>query len=464
MGVSISKDYKKYLKWAIALIVPAALYLLLPLNADITEEIRRFLAITLWAILMWAFELMPVYISGLLVTMVLILSKTAPPEVVLNPWIGNVVWLSLGGLTISLIFEKSGLMDRIAYFFIVKTGGLYKGIIWGLGLSGIVVGLLVPNMTGRVALYCALAYGIVRALKLPANSKTAAGIMFAGFSAAIAPSWMYLSASENLQLVNSYLAKFDLQVSFMSYLKSNAVVMLLWTILLIFMTQLLFKEDVQIESKDYFVSKYKALGPVKAKEIKFIVILVLLVLSMVFTSIAPGWLFTLAVIACFLPGVEIATAEDLKQINFGMVFFVAATMAIGSVSNHVGIAPLVSKLAIPLFQNSNNLVLMMVAVALGIVVDMFMTPLAGMAAFSPVLIEIAKQLGLSTYGVTFAFVWGVEQLFFPYEWALFLILFSYNVFDFKKAVKWSTIRTVLAILFMLAVIYPVWHFTGFLLK
>ena len=80
-----------------------------------------------------------------------------------------------------------------------------EGIVTGLVLSGIVIGLLVPNMTGRVALYCALCYGIYMALKIPNNSNTGAGIMFAGFVAAIAPSWLYLSASENLQLVNSYL-------------------------------------------------------------------------------------------------------------------------------------------------------------------------------------------------------------------------------------------------------------------
>ncbi len=55
-------------------------------------------------------------------------------------------------------------------------------------------------------------------------------------------------------------------------------------------------------------------------------------------------------IACFLPGVDVADIEDMKQVNFPMVFFVAATMAIRSMSNAVGVAGLVSELMMPILQ------------------------------------------------------------------------------------------------------------------
>ena len=433
-------DLKFFIKWGIAIGVPCILYFAIPQTEAVSLEMRKFFVCTAWAILTWAMNLLPVYISGLLLTVGAILWGVAPANVVLSPWTGSVVWLSLGGLTLSVIFEKSGLMQRIAYFFIVKSGGSYKGIITGITLSGIVVGLLVPNMTGRVALYCALCFGIYNALKIPKNSNTGAGIMFAGFVAAIAPSWLYLSASENLQLVNSYLKETGNSVSWMQYFISNFPVMLLWLIVLLIMVRILFKQDASIDGKEYFKEKQESLGKMSKKEIKFLVILILLVIAMVFSGIDAGWLFILAVIACFLPGVDVADIEDMKQVNFPMVFFVAATMAIGSMSNAVGVAGLVSELMMPILQ----------------------TPLAGMAAFSPPFIDIAAKLGLSVVGTTFSFVWGVEQLFFPYEWALFLILFSYDVFDMKKAMKFCTVRTILSIIFLAFLIYPYWMMTGFL--
>ena len=455
-------DLKFFIKWGIAIGVPCILYFAIPQTEAVSLEMRKFFVCTAWAILTWAMNLLPVYISGLLLTVGAILWGVAPANVVLSPWTGSVVWLSLGGLTLSVIFEKSGLMQRIAYFFIVKSGGSYKGIITGITLSGIVVGLLVPNMTGRVALYCALCFGIYNALKIPKNSNTGAGIMFAGFVAAIAPSWLYLSASENLQLVNSYLKETGNSVSWMQYFISNFPVMLLWLIVLLIMVRILFKQDASIDGKEYFKEKQESLGKMSKKEIKFLVILILLVIAMVFSGIDAGWLFILAVIACVLPGVDVADIEDMKQVNFPMVFFVAATMAIGSMSNAVGVAGLVSELMMPILQNVGNFGLILFAWLTGVITDMMMTPLAGMAAFSPLFIDIAAKLGLSVVGTTFSFVWGVEQLFFPYEWALFLILFSYDVFDMKKAMKFCTVRTILSIIFLALLIYPYWMMTGFL--
>lgn len=454
--------WKFYFKWGIALGVPFILYFAIPSTKAVSPEMRKFLVCTAWAILTWAMNLLPVYISGLLLTIGAILWGVAPAQVVLSPWTGSVVWLSLGGLTLSVIFEKSGLMQRIAYFFIVKSGGSYNGILTGITMSGVVVGLLVPNMTGRVALYCALCFGIYNALKIPKNTSTGAGIMFAGFVAAIAPSWLYLSASENLQLVNSYLKDAGMGVGWMQYFISNFPVMLVWLIVLLVMVRILFKQDAPIDGKAYFKEKYESLGKMTKKEYKFLVILVLLVAAMVFSGIDAGWLFILAVIACFLPGVEVADIKDMAHVNFPMVFFVAATMSIGSMSNSVGVADLVSQLLSPLLQNVGNFGLITFSWLTGVITDMMMTPLAGMAAFSPLFIDISAKLGLSVVGTTFSFVWGVEQLFFPYEWALFLILFSYDVFDMKKAMKFCTARTILSLIFLVAIIYPYWMVTGFL--
>ena len=142
--------------------------------------------------------------------------------------------------------------------------------------------------------------------------------------------------------------------------------------------------------------------------------------------------------------------------------FVAATMAIGSMSNAVGVAGLVSELMMPILQNVGNFGLILFAWLTGVITDMMMTPLAGMAAFSPLFIDIAAKLGLSVVGTTFSFRMGRRAAVFPYEWALFLILFSYDVFDMKKAMKFCTVRTILSIIFLMVLIYPYWMMTGFL--
>ena len=462
VAASLGGNTKLLIQWLIAIGVPVLIYFGIPQTAAVSLEMRKFFTITIWAILTWAMNLMPGYVAGLLLTMLGILWNVAPSSVILGPWTGSVVWMSLGGLTLSAIFESSGLMERIAYFFIVKSGCTYKGICIGIVLSGIIVALMVPNMTGRVALYCVLCYGIYNALKIQKNSNTGAGIMFAGFTAAIAPAWLFLSASESLQLVNSYLQEQGSSVTWMEYFISNFPVMLIWTIVLIAMTLFMFKQDIEIDGKEYFVQKQKELGPLKPKEIKFMGVLVVLLIAIMFSGIDAGWLFTLATIVCFLPGINVAEEKDLKKVNFTMVFFVAATMSIGNMSNAVGVADLVGSLLKPFLENVGNFGLLIFAWLAGVITDKLMTPLAGQAAFVPLFIGIAQNLGLSLKGVSFSFLWGVEQLCFPYEWALFLILFSYDVFDMKKAIKWCTARTILSLIFLMALIYPYWSITGFL--
>ncbi len=69
--------------------------------------------------------------------------------------------------------------------------------------------------------------------------------------AAIAPSWLYLSASENLQLVNSYLKETGNSVSWIQYL-SVTFRHALWLIVLLIMVRILFKQDTSIDGKEYF--------------------------------------------------------------------------------------------------------------------------------------------------------------------------------------------------------------------
>ena len=45
---------------------------------------------------------------------------------------------------------------------------------------------------------------------------------------------------------------------------------------------------------------------------------------------------------------------------------------------------------------------------------------------------------------------------------MFLILFSYNMFDMKKAIIWSAARMGVAVIAMAAIILPYWMLVGFI--
>lgn len=155
---------------ALVVLLPTLILVLIPASGNYTPAIKLFFIITVCAILLWAVDLINMTIVSLTLPVAFILSHLATPEQVLAPWTQNLPYLVLGALIISIVFEQSGLMDRLAYWFITKSGGSYKGIILALTTSGFVVSILVPGSLARVALYGGMAWGICKAMGLDRKS------------------------------------------------------------------------------------------------------------------------------------------------------------------------------------------------------------------------------------------------------------------------------------------------------
>lgn len=452
-----------YIKWAASILIPIAMFFLIPTTDIFTLEIKKYACITLWALITWALELLPTMVSALLLSMLYIVSGVAEPTLVFASWSNPIIWLVIGGMLITTVFNRTGLMKRIAFKSIILSGGTYNGIIAGLILSGIVTNLLIPNMTGRVTLYAALGFGVCTALNIKPNTKASAGIMFASFMGAVAPGNMYLTGNDNHVVIADFLSAAGYNIDWFEFFIANFPSMLVWTIASIFLIQRMYKQDTDIESKSFFEEEYNALGKIKTSEKKLLIIMGIVVLFMLFGTINIAWIFLLSGLVCFLPGINLADESNLKELNFSMVIFIASTMSIGAISQNLGIGTIVATALDGFLATINsNTQFMIFGWILGVLVHFLMTPLASIAAFIPMLIEIAENIGLSPVGVSFAFVRGVEQMFFPYQWALLLIAYSFGMFKAKDVTKFFAALMVLSFIILITLVIPVFYLTGFI--
>ena len=166
---------KKKVFWLITVIVPLIIFLL-PVNDLFTYPIKAFFALTVCAILMFAFELMDNFIPALLLPVGYVLFKVVPITVAYAAWTSNMAWMMLGALLLVNIVDRCGLLKRVAYWIIIRMGCSYWGVLFGLAVAGIVLNVMLP---GQVFVpLIVLGYGICLALNL-GKSKTAAGIMIA---------------------------------------------------------------------------------------------------------------------------------------------------------------------------------------------------------------------------------------------------------------------------------------------
>ena len=183
-------DWSYLLKWAIIILCPL-LILCVPVNEMFTWPVKMFFVITLLAILLFALETIQQTAVAILLPIAYVVFQIAPSTVAFSPWTGNIPWMMIGGLILSNVLQNIGLLKRIAYKCIILTGCSYKGIIYGIGLAGLILNVMIPAQA-TIPL-AALAFGICQAMGLK-KSKAAAGIMLSAGLAALLPNYLFFES------------------------------------------------------------------------------------------------------------------------------------------------------------------------------------------------------------------------------------------------------------------------------
>jgi len=66
------------------------------------------------------------------------------------------MWLIIGSFLIAAAVTKSGLAERLAYFFIIRYAGSYRSLIVLTYVLGFVLGFLIPHPFPRALLLMSL--------------------------------------------------------------------------------------------------------------------------------------------------------------------------------------------------------------------------------------------------------------------------------------------------------------------
>ena len=452
---------KHLVQWLITLGVAALVYILVPRSEIITESIVRFLAITLCGVFAWMFELIPAFVVGLLMSVGYILFKVADGPTVFAAWNNQIIWLCMSGLMVGVAFEKTGLLKRISYTCIRRAGYSFKGIVIGLICAGIIISALLPNLSARVVLFTFLGVGICSAMNLEKGSSAGAGVMLASYMAAVSSRYLLPSSNDETVLASSLMTD---PVSIPLHLKANLLPTLIWVAIMIGLILVLFKPKEHIDCKAYIDAEYEKMGKISAPELKFMVLLLVALIAVFTNKIGIGWCFLLLSCILFVPGISILDNKDMAKVNFPMVIFVATAMTIGNVTNALGLGAIVSNACVTYLNGAqlSAFVFYPVCWLFGVIVTMLMTPLAAVASFTVPLEGVASAAGLGINGAIYAFCMGVEQIIFPYEWAAALFVFSFGYISSKQFLKWGAIRMGLCLIFLIAILIPIWSMTGFI--
>lgn len=452
--------------WLITFLLPIAM-MFLPLTEVFTAPIRAYIAITLWMILAVAFDLFNPLIPGVLVSVLYYVCGVAPVNVAFGCWTQEMAYTLVGCFVLAAALDECGLIKRIAYGAVIKLGGSFTGIVWGVYVGTVLAALL--TFCNAFALAAVLVVGVCRSLQLKPNSKEGSIIMIAGLTGVVgcrnfiyAPGACGVVSSGFSQVIDGF------NITVGGYTLHN-LPHILFAVLFVFLLTKIYKTKNMkpLGSLEDVKQAYAALGKFKdsTREKKAAVITVLLVAYIVacgFTDWNMNYAFMVAPFLYFFPGIEVATSKAIKSVDMGMTFLTVAFLGLGTVGAYLGLGDLIVEIMSPILANVSPTMAILGIIIICYAANFIMTPLGIMAALAVPLASLSVNIGINPLSAAYTLIQSTDYILLPYESGPSLLFFAYGFWSMKDFIKVNTFKFVLYIAFVIVIIVPYWKLLGVL--
>lgn len=455
------KHRSTLVKWLITILLPLTVALI-PTGGAYTNTIRLFLIITLAAILCIAFELVNLLIPSVLLPAFYVLAHIAPGALAYASWTSTVPWSILGAYLLANVLDESGLLKRISYWCILRTGGSYMGLLYGILTAGLLVSLVSSGM-GKMVI-AILCVGICKAFELKLSKETSILFLIGALSTITPALFFYNPVGMSLLLDGARSVVPDLTITWLSFFKANFMY-IFFLYFFVFITCKVFKPQLEFDGKDYFQAEYQRMGKttnIEKKALFVVAVLLLFLLTGNLHHIDLNWGFIIIPFLAFLPGIDIGSDKAISSLPYAMIIFAVACVGIGNVAGSLGLGQIVSQSLMPVLNQVGTTGVLLLVCLLGVVLNLLLTPLAILGAFTGPVTQIALDLGLNPIGVLYALKSSIDQVFFPYEYVPYLIFFSFGFIQMKDFTIIMGFKTILHFIFLFFIMIPWWKLIGLL--
>ena len=250
------KKEKEYLKYGvnilIAMLIMGAI-LILPVDFGLTREAVKYLAVLAAMVFMLISGVFDEHVVILATLAICVVLGVAPFSTIFSAYSGTTMWMVLTILPITVVIQKSGLMNRIALWLLKLFPSSYKWQLFSLSLSSMLISPLIPSTTAKSSLLASLTASVAEKMKLEKQSKPLTGIFLSVFINGPSMGHIFLSGSvQALLVVGMMPEEMASKFSWMGWLAAASV----WAViafLLIYVTLLLLyrpKEPVSLTKKE----------------------------------------------------------------------------------------------------------------------------------------------------------------------------------------------------------------------
>ena len=280
------------------------------------------------------------------------LAAGLPPAIVFSGFTQPAVWTLIPALFFGYTLQKTGLGKRIALTVIRLCRPSYISLVLAWVLIGVILSILTPSITVRVAIVIPIAVQFCELCKIQKGAKGSALILLTAFGMAIIPGsgWMSgLLAGPIMQ--GMYNATPGLQgiITFNSWFSVMFIPMMTVTALTAAGSLIFLKPDEPISREVFSAIKEQPTDKITLHEI-ITVLMLLIVFLMFLTSshhkIPDAAVCLAAVFLFFVFG--ILEARDFNTgVNWDLVVFMGMALSLGAVFSETGISQWLSAIVVP---------------------------------------------------------------------------------------------------------------------
>lgn len=360
----------------------------MPPPANLPAQGQHCLALSLLAVVWWAFGVIHPGYTSLFLLVSWVLTRTADPSAVFRLWTTPLMYLVVGGYLIAAAVEASGLGKRIAYLFTIRYVNSYKGIVAACYILGFLLSIMIPHPWPRSFMIMSVMAIIIKSAKL--EPKFAAQIGLTTFAASCPTSMILLTGDSTLNVVAMNFA--GSEASWLKWLLYMGVPGVITSILLFLLQIWLFPGPSEfVVNKDEIRDLLIGLGPVTRNE-KAAIFWVLVAIAFWTTDflhhIHPGWIAIGAALMMTLPRIGAGLKpSDWSKVNLGTLFFLTAALGIGTVGGVTGMNKWVAETLLPAHVPANIFVFALVVTIFAVLIHMVLgSVLAVMGIVTPAII------------------------------------------------------------------------------
>lgn len=398
-GVRKVFDLRRFL-YVLAL---TGIVLLLPTPPGLSIEGHRALALFVFTGSILALAPAPLPISALMVPIAQIALGIDTASGAFAPFGQPVVFLILGSLFLAESLRKHGLTRRLALYAIVGSRGRFRILLFGIMAIGGILSMFVLN-TATTAVLIPVAITIAQRVRHQENAKPALALLILGigYSASIGSIATIVGSGANV-IAAGLLAQV-VPFGFLDWMKYGlpiAIVLLpaSWLLLM----QSIRIPDITIDIQPA-ADEIRQMGSLKGPEREVVVVLVMaIVLWMTGSQIEnalhlPSTLLSSAVIAiaavALLSIEEIIDWNDLRGVNWGVLFVIGAGLTLGDALNKTGASEWFANLLSPMLEGLPYWLILAVLVGGAFVLTQFMNNVTLGAILAPILVTLGSASGI----------------------------------------------------------------------